>query len=98
MIAITYVHCIYDKPGVTTYRIAWMLQTRSMAPTLTYNVSFSLRKIMQISICQTKQCRRCLTSHLNRIYNSHAQKFQCLCNHSPTNIEAGDTMMILAEM
>ena len=38
--------------GVTTYVIAWMLQTRSMAPSLIYTVSFSLRKIVQISVCQ----------------------------------------------
>ena len=28
------------------------------------------------------QCRRCLTSHLDRTYNDHAQKCRCLCNHS----------------
>ena len=39
-------------PGVTTYVIAWMLQTHSMAPSLIYTVSFSLRKIIQISVCQ----------------------------------------------
>ena len=31
-----------------------MLQTRSMAPSLIYKVSFSLRKIIQISVCQNK--------------------------------------------
>ena len=35
--------------GVTTYVIAWMLQTRSMAPSLIYMISFFLRKIIQIS-------------------------------------------------
>ena len=39
-------------PGVTIYVIAWMLQTRSMAPSLIYTVSFSLRKIIQISVFQ----------------------------------------------
>ena len=34
---------------VTTYVIAWMLQTRSMTPSLIYTVSFSLRKVVQIS-------------------------------------------------
>ena len=38
--------------GVTTYVIAWMLQTRSMGPSLIYTVSFSLGKITQISVCQ----------------------------------------------
>ena len=38
--------------GVTTYVIALMLQTCSMAPSLVYMVSFSLRKIIQISVCQ----------------------------------------------
>ena len=36
------------RPGVTTYAIAWMLQTRSMAPSLIYTVSFSLRKIIHL--------------------------------------------------
>ena len=36
------------RPGVTTYAIAWMLQTRSMAPSLIYMVSFSLRKIIHL--------------------------------------------------
>ena len=59
-----------------------MLQTRSMAPYLIYKVSFFLL----VSVCQNyKQCRRCLTSHLNRVYNDHAQKCRCLYNHSPTN-------------
>ena len=34
------------------YVIAWVLQTRSMAPSSIYKVSFSLRKIIQISVCQ----------------------------------------------
>ena len=38
--------------AVTTYVITWMLQTRSMAPSLIYKVSFSLRNIKQISVCQ----------------------------------------------
>ena len=42
-----------------------------------------------------KQCRRCLTSHLNRIYNGHNQKCCRLYNHSPTNIEAGDCNFML---
>ena len=33
---------------------------------------------------RTKQCRRCLASRLNRIYNGNVQKCHCLCNHSPT--------------
>ena len=36
------------RPGVTTYAIAWLLQTRSMAPSLIYTVSFSLRKIIHL--------------------------------------------------
>ena len=32
------------KTWVTTYVIAWMLQTRSVAPSLFYKVSFSIRK------------------------------------------------------
>ena len=40
------------KSGVTSYVIAWMLKTRSMTPSLIYKVSFSLRKIIQISVCQ----------------------------------------------
>ena len=40
------------ESGVTTYFITWMLQTRSMAPSLIYTVSFSLPKIIQISVCQ----------------------------------------------
>ena len=47
-------------------------------------------------IIKTKQCRRCLTSHLDRTYNDHAQKCRCLFNHSPTCIEAGDTRIVLA--
>ena len=38
--------------GVTNYVIACMLPTRSMAPSLIYKVSFSLRTILQISVCQ----------------------------------------------
>ena len=38
--------------GVTTYVIAWMLQTCRMAPSLIYTVSFSLCKIIQISAYQ----------------------------------------------
>ena len=30
-------------------------------------------------------------SHLDRICNDHDQKYCCLCNHSPTSIEVGDT-------
>ena len=45
---------------------------------------------------KTKQCSRCLTFHLDRTYNDHAQKCRCLCKHSPTSIEAGDTRIILA--
>ena len=51
-----------------------MLQTRSMTPSLIYKVKFSPRIIIQISVCQTKQCTRCLRSHLNRIYNGNPQK------------------------
>ena len=40
------------KSGVTTYVIAWMLQIRSMAPSLIYTVSFCFRKIIQISVCK----------------------------------------------
>ena len=64
--------------GVTTYVIAWMLQTRSVAPFLIHKVSFSLRKICKLVPAKTKQYRRCLTSHLNRIYNGHALKCRCL--------------------
>ena len=72
---------------VATYVIAWMLQTHSMAPSLIYTVSFSLCKIIQEVSVKTYQSRRCLTSHLDRTYNDHAQKCRCLCNHSPTSIE-----------
>ena len=41
-----------DNTGVTFYVIAWMLQTCSMAPSLIYMVSFSLRKFIQISVSQ----------------------------------------------
>ena len=75
--------------GVTIYVIAWMLQTRCMAPSLIYKVSYFFRKNIQMGV-KTKQCRRCLTSHLNRIYNGLALKCRCLCNHSPANIEARD--------
>ena len=34
------------------YVIRWMLQTRSMTAFLIYTLSFSLRKIIQISACQ----------------------------------------------
>ena len=44
---------------------------------------------------KTKQCRRCLTSHLNRIYNGHVQKCRCLCKHSLTKIEVGLTAKII---
>ena len=43
---------------------------------------------------KTKQCRRCLTSHLNRILNGHAQKYRCIFNHSPTNIEAAKIILV----
>ena len=36
------------RPGVTTYAIAWMLQTHSMAPSLIYTISFSLCKIIHL--------------------------------------------------
>ena len=89
-----FVLSVFERPfsGVTTYVIAWMLQTRSMSPSLIYKVSFPFVKlyIHVLVPVKTKQCRRCLTSHLNIIYNGHAQKCRCLCNHSPTNIEAGD--------
>ena len=38
--------------GVTTYVIAWMLQTRSMMPSLIYKASIPLRNFLQISVCQ----------------------------------------------
>ena len=61
-----------------------------MTPSFIYKVSFSLRKLYKLVSVKTKQCSRCLTSHLNRIYNGHAQKCRYLYNHSPTNIEAGE--------
>ena len=64
-----------------------MLQTCSMMPSLIYKVSFSLRKIIQISVC--------LTSHLNRIYIDHTQKRRCLYNHSPTNMKWVTAKIIL---
>ena len=45
-------HTRISNYRVTTYVIAWMLQTLSMAPSLIYTVSFSLRKIIQISLCK----------------------------------------------
>ena len=64
-----------------------MLQTRSMAPSLIYTVSFFLRKIYQ---------NTCL-SKLSSVGGAkdHAQKCRCLCNHSRTSIEAEDTRIIL---
>ena len=47
----------------------------------------NLYKVMYI---KSKLCRRCLTSHLNRTYDGHAQKCRCIYNHSPTNIKWGD--------
>ena len=38
--------------GITTYVIALMLQTHRSAPSLVYKVRFSLRKIIQISVCK----------------------------------------------
>ena len=60
------------------YVIAWMLQTRSMEPSLIYMVSFPFVTLNKLVSVKTKLCRRCLTSHLNRIYNCHAQKCYCL--------------------
>ena len=51
---------------------------------------------MSSSAAKTNLCRRCLTAHLDRVYNDHAQKCRCLCNYSPTSIEARDTRIILA--
>ena len=76
--------------GVTTYVIAWMLKTRSMMPSLIYKVSFSFVKLYKLVSVKTKEWRRCLASHLDKIYNGHAQKCRWLYNRSPTNIEAGD--------
>ena len=59
---------------------------------------FPFVKLYKSVSVNNKQCMRCLTSLLNRIYNGHAQKCPCLCDHSPTDIEGEDTMMILAEM
>ena len=58
-----------------------------------YNAIFELHgkffpfvKLYRLVSVKTKQCRRRLTSHLNRIYNGHAQKYRCLYHNSPTNI------------
>ena len=40
------------KRAGVTYVIAWMLHSCCMALSLIYTVSFSLRKIIQISVCQ----------------------------------------------
>ena len=56
----------------------------TMNDSILYNTAYAVTSV------KAKQCRRCQTSLLNRIYNSHAQKCQ--------NIEAGDTGMIIAEM
>ena len=44
--------CMYRGNNLHHNIITWMLQTRSMTPSLIYTVSFSLRKIIQISVCQ----------------------------------------------
>ena len=72
-----------------------MLQTRSMAPSLIYMVSFSLCKIIQISVCQNEAVQAMPNIQLGRTSNDHAQKCRCLCNHSPTSIKAGDMIIFL---
>ena len=43
---------LIHKSRVITYVIAWKLQARSLAPSLIYKVSFFIRKIIRISVCQ----------------------------------------------
>ena len=52
--------------GVTFYVIAWMLQTCGMALSLIYKVSFSLCKIIQISLCQNKAVQAVPNSPLRK--------------------------------
>ena len=40
----------------------------TMNDSIPYNTAYAVTSV------KAKQCRRCQTSHLNRIYNSHAQK------------------------
>ena len=46
------------QTGVTTYVIAWMLQTRSMSPSLIYKVSFPFVKLYKLVSVKTKQHSR----------------------------------------
>ena len=66
-----------------------------MTPSFIYKVSFSLRKFIQISVCQNLAVQTVPNITLDRIYNGHAQKCRCLYNHSLTKIQAVTAKIIL---
>ena len=53
-----------EKLGVTTYVIALMSQTRRSAPSLVYKVGLSLRKIIQIRVCENKAVQAARTEYI----------------------------------